>query len=289
MNRTIGNRFDDQEPQQVTVLGVNSATLVLDNSPDFNQSPVVGLTDIPALTKNLRRLAPSILTFVDSLPNITSKNNQLSFIYNGNPFTAVIPIGLIEYNPENIVKTIVHFMEVAAGVGAGTFVVTPNYAGTMGANFATGTITFPLTGRIVDDSFSRRQRYLWNPEFTAGDVASIQYGPVVGVYTRYFDLHSKAITQDSKISNAFTDDGIVNASVRRFYNSNRVESNIGRLAVIELINLAYFNTRRDRAIGNIDFEWRDEFNEILEVYPTNGDLSLNKNIFSFVMEFKSEI
>ncbi len=273
---------------EVSILAINSASIIIDSDPKFNQNPVERITKIGSLAKTVRRLSPYIFTFTETIPNITSKNNLLSFEYDGVLKVADIPIGFLKYNPENIVGTIIHFMEVAAGVAPGTFTITPLYDGLPSENFSTGTITTPLDIKIIDNTFSRRHRWLWNPEFQSVASTSFIYGPVIGVYSRYFDLVSFSLTEDTKLPSASTDDGKSN-TVRRFYVSNTPAKDFGRLAVVELINLTAINVRADKEIGTIDYRLVDEYNEILEVFPTNGDPDLNRNPFAFVFELKAEL
>ena len=120
-----------------------------------------------------------------------------------------------------------------------------------------------------------RQRWLWNPQLE-GDIPVAEtekvYGPVMLIYTRYFDIRSRVLTQDQHMPSYSTDDG-ANINIMRIYTENRAElgGNYGRVLQFEIHNNKWVNVRPDRHLTNIDIQIFDEWNELLVLPTSNGD------------------
>ncbi len=260
-----------------TNLRNNVGFLNLDINPDLTQNINSGFvtSNIGVRSKiDLRGISRLSLTFIFypyTIPNVNNKNNIIVFRYNGAPFSIQLDNGFYTTETE-LMTEIIDKMNVAAGSA-----IAFSFLHGFGTLDAQG-------GNTMQILEANKMKWLWDPEIENGDTQTKKFGPVILLYTRYFDIKSKILTEDTVSLNVTSDDG-ASSIISRIHLDNR--NIFGTTVGFEILNSNWIRIRPDRALTQIDIDINDEYNELLELPPVNGPN--NTETLYFVLQFNYEL
>ena len=260
-----------------TNLRNNVGFLNLDINPDLTQNINSGFvtSNIGVRSKiDLRGISRLSLTFIFypyTIPNVNNKNNIIVFRYNGAPFSIQLDNGFYTTETE-LMTEIIDKMNAAAGSA-----IAFSFLHGFGTLDAQG-------GNTMQILEANKMKWLWDPEIENGDTQTKKFGPVILLYTRYFDIKSKILTEDTVSLNVTSDDG-ASSIISRIHLDNR--NIFGTTVGFEILNSNWIRIRPDRALTQIDIDINDEYNELLELPPVNGPN--NTETLYFVLQFNYEL
>ena len=260
-----------------TSLQNNIGFLSLDINPDASQKINSGFVtnNLGVRSKiDLRGISRMSLTFIwypSTIPNVDVKNNLIVFRYNTNLFTAVLDTGIYT-DPVELMEEIIRVMNLAATAG-----ITYTILHGLGALNAGG-------GNVMEILEADRMKWLWDPQIGGGETQIKSFGPIVLLYSRYFDIKSKILTEDTKSLNVTSDDG-ASSIISRIHFDNTL--GVGQTTGFEIVNSNWVRIRPDRAINQIDIEILDEYNELLRILQPNGQD--NTETLFFILQFNYEL
>lgn len=320
MNPNLANSqlyYDNAwEPQRVETLASNRARMYLDYSTfkvrtDFS-TVSSGIFEDPngkpfiLNFTQVRRLALSFVQNNGCIYNVNERNNQIYFKFRSAGtglytfHTATLTIGYyssISILMDALVQALTSAAPPVPGAPTFSYVADTALAATPVTlnNGTTGTIVSSVAADrlwVMDTPFTRKQRWLWNPQLSPDTVTiatspdPLKCGPIQLTYTRYFDILSNALLEDTKVK-PISEDGSVNLIARVYLETGYV---FGTRQGFTAPQPSFFNVRRDRQIGTIDYELRDEYNDSLSLPPSLGS-SVYHNFppFYLIIEFIAEI
>lgn len=262
---------ENLEPPFVRVRDTNSQYLEIDasNIPATNNPCRINQVISRSLPR-INRLRFQYLSFRNYSPNINPRNNSISFIRGGVPFTAVI-------SPDQHLTGLTRYQALAAAMSTAVGVPGEFTAAAGGlVNEFVITNTAAIVWRFANNSLGvSRGRYLWGfneMNFSVGtDAVNHSLVWYTENYTRWIDFASAELTQYTK-----TDISGTNISAEVFFRHHIINVPYGAFSEDVVQNPPALNFDRSRAISTVDVYIVDEFNELYYV-PTTvwGSFSFN--------------
>lgn len=269
---------ENLEPPFVRIRGGNSSFIFADSeirsaapgvppalAPDlFNVTDfTLGGGDHQFYARKIKRLSVEGIQIANCVPNVNERNNVITFFSSssGTNHTVTVPEGLYT-TAATLVAALVTALNTATGASGLTWTATVNPINDCQWTLSVvgGTYHFVLTSPMILNG-----RYLYNLPIDQANTASKTFGAVYGLYTRYIDVVSTALTEYTKnpwSSNARGPNGLV---ARIF-----VASPIMGTGGISSSGMTFFagtaqdastNYNRSRAVEVIDLSLRDEFGQ----------------------------
>lgn len=152
-----------------------------------------------------------------------------------------------------------------------------NYNNSQGQFYRIGTTvgTFIFTG---GNAFTRGNNLYGNKPIDPVDFSNLanyyqvyQGGPVSYIYTRWFDIVSRTLTQNTKMPLSGTN--IPSGLIVRIYMSKEDNSTGTKFIELKHTPVQWLNWIRSQAINTVDIEIRDEFGSLLEIPQRQNNAS----------------
>lgn len=213
--------------------------------------------------RKIKRLSIDGIQFALCTPNVNIRNNTITFFSttSGTNHTVVVPEGLYPSAPA-LATALQTALNTATGASGLTWTITVNpiNACQYTLSVAGGTYHFILSSPMI--MFGR---YLYNLPQDQANTASKTMGGVFGLYSRYVDIISNALTEYTKNPSSSNARG-PNGLVARVFIASPLTPGVGGItsgAVDFFASAASvgYNYDRSRALETIDVGLRDEFGQ----------------------------